>query len=63
MKPLSPRKAKSDLGRLIDTVRAAPVVIEQHRRLVTVDLSSIAGVVSIGEYERLKVIDRKKEAV
>jgi hypothetical protein len=47
---------------LIDTVRAALVVIEKHRRLVVVALSSVAGVLSIEEYERLKVIDRKKAA-
>jgi hypothetical protein len=62
MKPLSVREAKCNLGRLIDAVRAALVVIEKHCRLVVVALSSVAGVRSIEEYERLKVIDRRKAA-
>jgi prevent-host-death family protein len=49
------RQAKYKFGRLIDTARATPVVIEKHRRPVVV-------VLSIEEYDRLKTIDSKKEA-
>lgn len=56
MKPLSAEEPKYNLWALIDTARAAPVVIEKHRRPVVV-------VLSIEECERLKVIDSKKEAV
>ena len=55
MKTLSAREAKYNFGRLIDTARAAPVVVEKHRRPVVV-------VLSVEEYERLKAIELKKEA-
>ena len=44
----SAREAKHQFGRLIDTARAEPVVIEKHGRPVVV-------VVSVEEYERLTV--------
>jgi prevent-host-death family protein len=50
MKTLSAREAKYNFGRLIDTARAQPVVIEKHGRPVVV-------VVAIEEYERLKQVD------
>jgi prevent-host-death family protein len=55
MKSVSAREAKYNFGRLIDTARATPVVIEKHRRPVVF-------VLSIEEYQRLKAIDSKKEA-
>jgi prevent-host-death family protein len=55
MHSLSAREAKYNFGRLIDTARAAPVVIEKHGRPVVV-------VLSVEEYERLKAIDSKKAA-
>lgn len=56
MKSLSAREAKSDPGRLTDTAaRAAPVLLEEHRRPVVV-------VLSIEEYGRLKAIGSKREA-
>jgi prevent-host-death family protein len=53
MKALSAREAKYNFGRLIDTARAAPVVVEKHGRPVVV-------VLSVEEYERLKAIELKK---
>jgi prevent-host-death family protein len=54
MTSLSAREAKYNFGRLIDTARAAPVVVEKHGRPVVV-------VLSVEEYERLKSIELKKE--
>jgi prevent-host-death family protein len=53
MKVLSAREAKYNFGRLIDTARAAPVVVKKHGRPVVV-------VLSVEEYERLKAIELKK---
>jgi prevent-host-death family protein len=53
MKTLSAREAKYNFGRLIDTARGMPVVIEKHRRPVVV-------VLSVEEHERLKAMDLKK---
>jgi prevent-host-death family protein len=53
MKNMSAREAKDGFGRLIDTARAAPVVIEKHGRPVVV-------VLSVEEYERLKAIKSKR---
>jgi len=46
MKALSAREAKYNFGRLIDTARAQPVVIEKHGRPVVV-------VIAVEEYEQL----------
>ena len=46
MKALSAREAKYNFGRLIDTARAEPVVIEKHGRPVVV-------VLAVEEYEKL----------
>ena len=48
MKTMSAREAKNGFGLMIDTARAAPVLIEKHGRGVVV-------VVSVEEYERLSV--------
>ncbi len=48
MKVMSAGKAKNGFGLLIDTARAEPVTIEKHGRAVAV-------VLSVEEYERLKV--------
>ena len=53
MKSMSAKEAKDNFGCLIDTARAAPVVIEKHGRPVVV-------VISVEEYERLKAIDSGK---
>lgn len=53
MHRMSAKEAKDSFGRLIDTARAAPVVIEKHGRPVVV-------VVAVEEYERLKVVDSEK---
>jgi prevent-host-death family protein len=53
MNTLSAREAKYNFGRLIDSARAAPVVVEKHGRPVVV-------VLSVEEYERLKAIELKK---
>jgi prevent-host-death family protein len=53
MKNMSAREAKDGFGRLIDTARAAPVVIEKHGRPVVV-------VLSVEEYERLKAFKSKR---
>lgn len=47
MKTISAREAKNGFGRLIDTARAEPVLIEKHGRGVVV-------VVAVEEYERMK---------
>jgi prevent-host-death family protein len=54
MTRLSAREAKYNFGRLIDTARAAPVVVEKHGRPVVV-------VLSVEEYERLQAIKSKEE--
>lgn len=46
MKTISAREAKNGFGRLIDTARAEPVLIEKHGRGVVV-------VVAVEEYERM----------
>ncbi|MCB1393903.1 type II toxin-antitoxin system prevent-host-death family antitoxin [Nitrobacter sp.] len=46
MKTMSAREAKNGFGLMIDTARAAPVLIEKHGRGVVV-------VVSVEEYQRL----------
>ena len=56
MNSISAREAKDSFGRLIDTARAAPVVIEKHGRPVVV-------VLAVEEYERLKAIESKKSGV
>ena len=48
MKTMSAREAKNGFGLMIDTARAAPVLIEKHGRGVVV-------VVSVEEYERLSL--------
>jgi prevent-host-death family protein len=53
MKNMSAKEAKDGFGRLIDTARAGPVVIQKHGRPVVV-------VLSVEEYERLKTIRSKK---
>jgi prevent-host-death family protein len=53
MNSLSAREAKYNFGRLIDSARAAPVVVEKHGRPVVI-------VLSVEEYERLKSIELKK---
>jgi prevent-host-death family protein len=53
MNMLSAREAKYNFGRLIDSARAAPVVVAKHGRPVVV-------VLSVEEYERLKAIELKK---
>ena len=46
MKSISARDAKNGFGRLIDTARAEPVIVEKHGRPVVV-------VIAIEEYARL----------
>ena len=46
MKAIPAREAKLQFGRLIDTARAEPVVVEKHGRPVVV-------VLAVEEYERL----------
>jgi prevent-host-death family protein len=46
MKVLSAREANYNFGRMIDTTRAEPVVIEKHGR-------PVVAVVAIEEYEKL----------
>ena len=52
MKAMPAREAKHQFGRLIDTARAEPVVIEKHGRPVVV-------VVAVEEFERLKTIEAR----
>ena len=49
IKPMSARDAKHQFGRLIDTARAEPVVVEKHGRPVVVVLAG-------EEFERLKAL-------
>lgn len=55
MKTMSARDAKHQFGRLIDTARAEPVVVEKHGRPVVV-------VLAIEEFERLtnQAIEQKR---
>lgn len=46
MKSFPAREAKYNFGRLLDTARAEPVVVEKHGRAVVV-------VMAVEEYERL----------
>ena len=55
MKAMSARDAKHQFGRLIDTARAEPVVIEKHGRPVVV-------VLAVEEFERLKASDELSSA-
>ena len=50
MKTLSAKDAKYGFGRLIDLARAEPVAVAKHGRPVVV-------VMSIEEFERLKVVE------
>lgn len=50
MQVMSAREAKHQFGRLIDTARAQPVVIEKHGR-------PVVAVIAVEEYERLKAIE------
>jgi prevent-host-death family protein len=49
MKTLTAKDAKYGFGRLIDTARAEPVVIEKHGRPVVI--------VAVEGYERLRAIE------
>jgi prevent-host-death family protein len=49
MKTMSARDAKHQFGRLIDTARAEPVVVEKHGRPVVV-------VLAVEEFERLRAL-------
>jgi prevent-host-death family protein len=55
MKTMSARDAKHQFGRLIDTARAEPVVVEKHGRPVVV-------VLAVEEFERLtnQAIEQKR---
>ncbi|APF36702.1 prevent-host-death protein [Chelatococcus daeguensis] len=55
MKAMSAREAKHQFGRLIDTARAEPVVVEKHGRPVVV-------VLAVEEFERIKTIVDKAMA-
>ena len=55
MKVMAAGKAKNGFGLLIDTARAEPVTIAKHGRPVAVMLS-------VEEYERLKVQARRAPA-
>lgn len=50
MKTMSAREAKNGFGLMIDTARAAPVLIEKHGR-------GVAVVLAVEDYERLKRLD------
>lgn len=50
MQTVSAKDAKYNFGRLIDTARAQPVMVEKHGRPVVV-------VLSVEEYVRLKTLD------
>jgi prevent-host-death family protein len=53
LKGMSAKDAKDGFGRLIDTARAEPVVIEKHGRAVVV-------VMSVEEFERLRALNSEK---
>lgn len=52
MKSMSAKDAKNEFGRLLDTARAQPVVVQKHGRPVVV-------VLSIEEFERLKELENE----
>ena len=54
MKSMSAKDAKNGFGRLIDTARAEPVMVEKHGRPVVV-------VISVEEFERLT--SSKKDSI
>ena len=54
MKTISAREAKNSFGRLIDTARAEPVLIEKHGRGVVV-------VVAVEEFEKLSAKAKSNE--
>ncbi|NHO34251.1 type II toxin-antitoxin system prevent-host-death family antitoxin [Acetobacter fallax] len=56
MKIMSAREAKNGFGLMIDTARAAPVLVQKHGRGVVV-------VVAVEEYERLKRLDCQRTSV
>lgn len=56
MKIMSAREAKNGFGLMIDTARAAPVLVEKHGRGVVV-------VLAVEEYERLKRLDLQKTPI
>ncbi len=49
METMSAREARNGFGLMIDTARAAPVLIEKHGRGVVI-------VMSVEEYERLSLL-------
>ena len=51
MKTMSAKDAKNAFGRLLDTARAEPVIVEKHGRAVVV-------VLAVEEFERLKAPDQ-----
>ena len=53
MKKFTAKDAKNGFGRLIDTARVEPVTIEKHGR-------PVGGVLSIEEYDRLRLRQSKK---
>ena len=54
MKRISAKDAKNGFGRLVDTARAEPVMVEKHGRPVVV-------VLSVEEYERLLLANDNKD--
>lgn len=56
MKIMSAREAKNGFGLLIDTARAAPVLVEKHGRGVVV-------VLAVEEYERLRRLDCQSASI
>lgn len=54
MKSVSAREAKHHFGKLLDTARAEPVVVEKHGRQVVV-------VVAVEEFERLQALDQSAQ--
>ena len=56
MKHISSKDAKNGFGRLMDTARAEPVIVEKHGRPFVV-------VLSVEEYERLVLADRKSAEI
>ncbi|MCX5617496.1 type II toxin-antitoxin system Phd/YefM family antitoxin [Bombella sp. TMW 2.2543] len=56
MQTQSAKDAKYNFGRLIDTARAEPVVIEKHGRPVVV-------VLAVEEYQRLVAIEASRAPV
>lgn len=56
MKIMSAREAKNGFGLMIDTARAAPVLVEKHGRGVVV-------VLAVEEYDRLKRLDYQRASI